>query len=174
MSIFKRRSILRRSVVSGSFLLVLAAGALFGCSKEPYGVNSAAVGTAAKEAKTETAKADETKTLAGDPVAGKVIYSKYCHFCHGSKAMGDGPVGIAIKPRPADLIHDKSRVLKSDAQLFYSISEGIRRPGGEEMVMPRWKDVLTEKQRWDVLAYIRQLEKEYGGKDSPEKEGASR
>ena len=76
--------------------------------------------------------------------------------------MGDGPIGIAITPRPADLIHDKSRLAKTDEQLFYSITEGIRRKtGGEEMAMPRWKDILTEKQRWDVLSHIRQLEKEY-------------
>lgn len=102
---------------------------------------------------------------AGDSAHGKAIYEKYCHFCHGPKGHGDGPIGIAITPKPVDFTTDK-RMLKTDKQLFSSISNGIRREkGGKEMAMPRWKDILSENDIRDVLAYVRQLERE-GKKDS--------
>jgi len=96
----------------------------------------------------------------GDPVAGKAIYERYCHYCHGRKGYGDGPVGTAITPHPADFIHDTKRMRKSDEKLFKSISEGVQRKiGGDAMAMPRWATILSEKQRWDVLAYVRELER---------------
>ncbi len=102
---------------------------------------------------------------AGDSANGEAIYEKYCHFCHGPKGRGDGPIGIAITPKPVDFTTDK-RMLKTDKELFSSISNGIRREnGGKEMAMPRWKDILSEKDIRDVLAYVRQLERE-GKKDS--------
>ncbi|MBI5491785.1 MAG: cytochrome c [Deltaproteobacteria bacterium] len=98
---------------------------------------------------------------AGDPAVGKEIYFKFCHYCHGQKGMGDGPVGIAISPHPADFVNDTKRMAKTDRELFFSITEGIHRDiGGEAMKMPRWQDILTDKERWDVLAFIRQLERE--------------
>ncbi|MBI5328562.1 MAG: cytochrome c [Deltaproteobacteria bacterium] len=105
------------------------------------------------------AQAKETAaTKRGDPERGKAIYEKYCFYCHGRTGKGDGAVSIAISPHPADFISDKKRMAKSDAELFKSISEGIYRDtGGEEMAMPRWKDILTEQERWDVLMYIREL-----------------
>ncbi len=96
----------------------------------------------------------------GDPVAGKAVYERYCHYCHGRKGYGDGPVGTAITPHPADFVHDTKRMRKSDEKLFKSISDGIQRKiGGEAMAMPRWANILSEKQRWDVLAYVRELER---------------
>lgn len=101
----------------------------------------------------------------GDSVHGKALYEKYCHYCHGPKGHGDGPIGIAITPKPIDFTTDK-RMLKNDKQLFSSISNGIRREkGGKEMAMPRWKGILSENDIWDVLAYVRELQRE-GRKDS--------
>lgn len=96
----------------------------------------------------------------GDLAAGKKIYEEYCHFCHGMKGYGDGPVGIAISPHPADFIHDDKRMSQSDEKLFESITYGIQKEmGGEEMAMPRWKEILSAQERWDVLAYVRELER---------------
>jgi len=96
----------------------------------------------------------------GDTRAGKVIYDRHCHYCHGRKGYGDGPVGTAITPHPADFVHDSKRMRKSDGKLFKSIRDGVQRKiGGEAMAMPRWANILTEDDIWDVLAYIRELEK---------------
>ncbi|HAO94119.1 MAG: hypothetical protein A2X93_02115 [Deltaproteobacteria bacterium GWC2_56_8] len=112
------------------------------------------------------AAALDMQAVAGEAAAGKDIYFRYCHFCHGQKGMGDGPVGIALSPHPADFVNDAKRMSKTDAELFKSITEGIHKEvGGESMSMPRWQEILSEKERWDVLAFIRQLERE--GKAAP-------
>ena len=96
----------------------------------------------------------------GDAAAGKVIYERHCHYCHGQKGYGDGPIGTAITPHPADFVHDSKRMARSDEKLFKSISEGKQKDiGGEAMAMPRWAHILSEADIWDVLAYVRELEK---------------
>lgn len=132
--------------------LALGAAFLWGCSGGEQKSASAPPGPA------ETAAAVQ---LTGKWENGKVIYERYCHFCHGVKGYGDGPVGIAITPHPADFVNDDKRMSKTDAELFKSITEGVHRAiGGEEMAMPRWQDILSPQERWDVLAYIRHLHSE--------------
>lgn len=107
----------------------------------------------------ETTKA--TGLSGGDAAAGKAIYERHCHYCHGQKGYGDGPVGTAITPHPADFVHDSKRMRKSDEKLFKSISEGVQRKiGGEAMAMPRWAHILSKKDISDVLAYVRELERQ--------------
>ncbi|MFQ5428373.1 MAG: c-type cytochrome [Thermodesulfobacteriota bacterium] len=97
----------------------------------------------------------------GDASAGKVIYERHCHYCHGQKGLGDGPVGTAITPHPADFVHDSKRMARSDKELFKSISQGKQKKiGGEAMSMPRWAHILSEEDIWDVLAYVRELERQ--------------
>lgn len=142
----------RRAVMSVAALI--AAAALIGCSGEKDAATAPKAPAAAPPA-----AAQEIRP--GDPVAGKEIYLKHCHYCHGRTGRGEGPVGIAISPHPADFIGDRKRMAKTDLELFESITKGIYKEiGGEEMAMPRWQDILTEQERWDVLAYVRQLERE--------------
>jgi len=109
------------------------------------------------EVKTSQEKA-EAKAKLGDPEKGKVVYEKYCFYCHGREGRGDGAIGIAVTPHPADFVGDKRKMAKSDDELMKSISEGIRREvGSEEMAMPRWKDILSEEDMWNALAYAREL-----------------
>lgn len=98
--------------------------------------------------------------IPGNVEAGKKVYEKHCHFCHGRGGRGDGPVGIAVTPHPADFIGDKKRMKKSDQELLDSITNGVTKElGGDEMAMPAWKGILTPTERRDVLAYIRYLSK---------------
>lgn len=138
-----------RAALAAAFLL---SGALYGCTgekgQEPTKGASGSVQGAGKPAE-------------ADLVKGKEIYEQYCHFCHGYKGYGDGPVGIALSPHPANFVEDAKRMGKTDEELFKSITEGIHRDiGGEAMSMPRWQEVLTDHERWNVLWYIRHLEKE--------------
>ena len=97
----------------------------------------------------------------GDTVKGKLVYEEHCHFCHGRQGRGDGPVGIAVSPHPANFVSDRKRMNKTDEELFESVTEGITKElGGDEMAMPAWKSVLTAKERWDAIAYIRKLSRE--------------
>jgi mono/diheme cytochrome c family protein len=86
------------------------------------------------------------------------VYDKYCFYCHGREGRGDGAIGIAVSPHPADFVGDERKMAKSDDELIKSISEGIKRDiGSEEMAMPRWKDILSEEDMWNALAYVREL-----------------
>lgn len=130
-------------------------GALYGCS--------GGKGQDAQTAGTTGVKAVEVKGKPAqfDLANGKQVYEKYCHFCHGYKGYGDGPVGIALSPHPANFVEDAKRMAKTDEELYKSITEGIHRDiGGEAMSMPRWQEVLTDAERWNVLGYIRHLSKE--------------
>lgn len=81
--------------------------------------------------------------------AGARIYQTDCAVCHGDTGRGDGPGGIRLVPRPADLrVHMAAG--HTDGQLFYWVTYGVSGTG-----MPAWQDGLTEQQRWDAINYIR-------------------
>lgn len=135
-------------------VLLPASTAIYGCSPGDGKKEAAAPGT-------RPAATQGVTAASADAAVGKEIYFRYCHFCHGQKGQGDGPVGIALTPHPADFVADTKRMSKTDAELYKSITEGIHKEiGGEAMSMPRWADILSEKERWSVLAFIRQLERE--------------
>ena len=83
---------------------------------------------------------------------GQEIYSENCEICHGVSGMGDGPDGAQLSPGPAPI--RISGQMLSDEYLFWRISEG-----GEvfDTAMPTWKRILDERQRWDVINYVRAL-----------------
>jgi DMSO reductase family type II enzyme heme b subunit len=91
----------------------------------------------------------------GDVASGKLVYERKCLLCHGEKGDGKGPVASEINPAPRDFtrgvykIRTTASKVPSDQDLFKVITDGM--PG---TTMPAWK-VLPEKQRWDVVAYIK-------------------
>jgi copper transport protein len=84
--------------------------------------------------------------------AGKVVYLKNCARCHGVSGKGDGPDGLPLNPRPADLTKHGVPGVHTDAQLFDWITNGL--PGTR---MPAWKDKLSDTDRWNLVNYIRYL-----------------
>lgn len=82
---------------------------------------------------------------------GKIIYEQRCAVCHGPQGRGDGPEAPFLSPRPGNLVSAGTSV-KSDADLLAVIANGKPRTA-----MPAWKDLLSEEQQRDVLAYIRTL-----------------
>jgi mono/diheme cytochrome c family protein len=73
-----------------------------------------------------------------------------CVPCHGASGKGDGPAAAALPTKPADWTSAKVQA-ETDGELFWKISNG-RGP------MPPWKS-LPEKDRWEVVNYIRTLKK---------------
>lgn len=140
-----------------SLLVSLASG----CGKDT--TDSAAQTEATRDQSATHQKVGES--IAGekpDIVAGKIVYEKHCHYCHGKKGRGKGAVSIAIEPNPADFISDKKRMAVTDEALYKSLSHGISKESGGQklekaMAMPPFMGVLTPKERWDVIAYIREL-----------------
>jgi len=88
----------------------------------------------------------EAGAATGDAKAGKAIYQKHCAACHGRMGKGIGAL--------PDLSDPRTLADRSDETLFNKITKG-----GQGSGMPAWGSVLSEQQRWDVLAFIKTLAK---------------
>jgi mono/diheme cytochrome c family protein len=92
---------------------------------------------------------------AGDASAGKAVYQLKCVGCHGEKGDGKGPAAELLVPQPRDFtsgiykIRTTAGKAPSDQDLFRIITDGM--PGTS---MPSWA-VLPEKERWNLVAYIK-------------------
>jgi mono/diheme cytochrome c family protein len=86
-------------------------------------------------------------------IRGKHLYDNYCAVCHGSTGAGDGPI-IPKYPNPPSYKSDASRSIP-DGQYFHIITLGRNN-------MPSHAAQLSEKERWEVILHIRQLQR--GGK----------
>ncbi|HJQ65054.1 MAG TPA: cytochrome c, partial [Gemmatimonadales bacterium] len=97
------------------------------------------------------------RLAAQDTTAGKVVYVKWCAGCHGDAGAGDGPAASYMLPRPRDFTgaifkirSTASGQLPTDADMERAIDEGL--PG---TAMPEWKTRLSDRERRDVIAYIK-------------------
>ena len=79
---------------------------------------------------------------------GKRLYEQYCRFCHGEQGKGKA---FDVTPPPADLTSPAVQQ-KSDFDLTQIIH------GGEQgTAMGAWKWALSDKDKQNVLQYIRSL-----------------
>jgi mono/diheme cytochrome c family protein len=84
---------------------------------------------------------------------GQEIFRVNCSFCHGSEALGPdtGSVGEKLLAQPPNLTTGAPSH-RSSGQLF-----GLVSLGGTTQTrfgMPRFRSLLTEKQRWLVVDYL--------------------
>lgn len=82
---------------------------------------------------------------------GEGIYTKNCASCHGEP--GKGNVMKTLSPVPPDLSSQRTNNL-TDGELFYILNTG-------RGVMPSFKSILSENDRWKVIGYIRSFHKGY-------------
>lgn len=82
---------------------------------------------------------------------GEALYNKNCLSCHGN--LGKGNSLKSLNPVPPDLSSAKSQEL-TDGELFYILTTG-------RMIMPSFKNVLSEDERWRVISFIRSSNKNY-------------
>src|SRR5688572_19461161 len=91
----------------------------------------------------------------GDANAGKAVYELKCLLCHGEKGDGKGAAAELVLPKPRDFtswlykIRTTVNRTPTDQDIFRIVTEGM--PGTS---MPGWA-VLPEKDRWNVVAYIK-------------------
>ncbi|HEB78156.1 MAG TPA: cytochrome c [Methylothermaceae bacterium] len=88
---------------------------------------------------------------------GESIYRQHCQSCHGPGGRGDGPLAADLPHPPADLTHHFHLAPgKGDGYLFWRVSEGgmVEPFRSQGSMMPAFKTILTENERWAVLAYI--------------------
>ena len=100
----------------------------------------------------EEAQANPIPLSPESVAAGKAIYDFNCALCHGETGKGDGALGMALNPRPADLTLHAVPGVHTDAQLFEWISNGF--PGSQ---MPPFKTTLSDTDRWNLVNFIRTL-----------------
>ena len=95
--------------------------------------------------------------VAGEvPIRGQELYQNKCAVCHGVEGKGDGPAAYLLFPKPRDLTGGRFKIrstmtLPTDDDLFRVITDGIAGTS-----MPAWA-VLTEQDRWALVAYVKSL-----------------
>jgi mono/diheme cytochrome c family protein len=82
--------------------------------------------------------------------SGKRLYETYCVVCHGASGAGDGPV-IPKYPNPPNF-RSKQCLKLRDGDLFHTITLGRKK-------MPSHAAQLAWNERWQVIRYIRTLQK---------------
>jgi cbb3-type cytochrome oxidase cytochrome c subunit len=86
--------------------------------------------------------------------AGRGIYTQNCAVCHGLEGLGNGPNAITLEKKPANFSRPFYKQYP-DEFWFYRLTEGV---AGTRM--PRFGEVLSEEQRWYLVAYLKTLPKD--------------
>ncbi len=84
---------------------------------------------------------------------GAALYPQHCAVCHGVEGHGDGPAAKTLPMPPADLTA-AHLWMHSDGELIWWLSHGIEAPEGG-MAMPGFAGVLSERDLWDLIDFIR-------------------
>jgi mono/diheme cytochrome c family protein len=93
---------------------------------------------------------DPVGTSDSSVARGERKFKKTCIPCHGPTLAGDGPVAPLFMP-PPDLLAEATRQRK-DGYIYSYI-----RHGGA--VMPSYGAQVTDAEAWDLIHYIRHLQK---------------
>jgi mono/diheme cytochrome c family protein len=92
------------------------------------------------------------KATADSIAAGQVAYGKYCKFCHGDDAKGEGK--LAPKDtHPPNLIDATWDHGSTDGEIFTNIKDGI----GPKFDMKPMKAKMMDPDIWNVVNYLRSL-----------------
>jgi len=86
----------------------------------------------------------------GDKEAGRLLYGSRCWPCHGPTGRGNGPAATALKPPPSDFTDPDRVVARTGSRLYRVLTTGV--PG--TAMAPQ---DLTEKEKFDLIAYLRSL-----------------
>lgn len=82
---------------------------------------------------------------------GATTFAKTCTPCHGKDGRGNGPVSQLVPPAP-DLRYI-TICRRTDGFIYGTLTAGGR-------AMPSMREGLSSKQRWDLVSYVRQLQKQ--------------
>jgi len=81
---------------------------------------------------------------------GETAYNKNCQSCHGIPGKDNW---AKLTPPPGDLAKDNVKN-QTDGEIFYKITAG-------KTPMPEFRNILSEEERWQVVAYIRSFHAGY-------------
>jgi mono/diheme cytochrome c family protein len=102
-------------------------------------------------------EADARSVARGEP-----LYLQNCAPCHGASGEGNGPLAKEFDPPPTNLVASGIHVSTRGLELVISTPHYSSRLVEERVTtgnreMPAWKEVLTQQQIDDVVAYVRNL-----------------
>jgi mono/diheme cytochrome c family protein len=83
---------------------------------------------------------------------GSEAYAKHCKSCHGVNGDGNGERADQLSAMPSDFTDVREMNRATNGELYWKITHG-RRP------MPAFRYKLTDKQRWELVDYIRTFAK---------------
>lgn len=106
----------------------------------------------------------------GSPQAGRELYLTHCQQCHGPDGKGDGSASVYLMRRPRNFTDGIYKIKTSppewliprDEDIFGVIGDGMSTSG-----MPPFKHLLSEEERWNLVAYLKTLSDAFKGEDSP-------
>jgi mono/diheme cytochrome c family protein len=84
--------------------------------------------------------------------AGETAYGKYCKFCHGPEAKGNG----ALAPKgtmPPDLTDAKWEHGSTDGEIFTNIKDGI----GPKFDMKPMGAKIMDPDIWNIVNFLRSI-----------------
>jgi mono/diheme cytochrome c family protein len=83
---------------------------------------------------------------------GQKLYNLNCVPCHGQAGKGEGPMSKALNVHAGNFT-DRARMSKqSDGEIYWKTAKG-------KTPMPVFEQKLSEKELWDVVAYVRTFAK---------------
>lgn len=83
---------------------------------------------------------------------GRALFENHCTTCHGLNGSGQGPAAHGITTFPRQLWVWNNADASADGYLYWFITNGRNE-------MPPWGVILSENDRWDMINYIKTLEK---------------
>jgi len=84
--------------------------------------------------------------------AGAAAYKKYCAFCHGTAAKGDGPLAPKDSD-PPDLTDATWAHGSTDGEIFTVMANGT----GPNSKMIAFKGKIPDQDMWHIINYLRSL-----------------
>ena len=134
----KRQLIIISSLVIGCFLM-LSMVAIKSNLQDPWKVPS----------KYEKMENPYAKTTDAERI-GRILYSKHCKSCHGSKGKGDGKKAASLDTPVGDFTESSFKA-QSDGSLYYKSFIGRDE-------MPSFKKKITdEEEKWLLINHVKGL-----------------
>ena len=133
------------------------AGTIARGEEMPFHVAKDKVGDTANYVASKQVKSPVDSMSKSDLVEAERLYLINCGICHGQKLDGNGPLykgGDGPYPaKPATLVGDAKIEAMPVGQMFYSVTYG-------KNLMGSYASQLNRKQRWQIIAYIKQKQAE--------------
>lgn len=90
------------------------------------------------------------------------LYKVNCQMCHGDKGLGNGPVAGYWRqagpdkagPPPTSFKSDRVRG-ETDGDIFYALTKGYGKVINGQKNQPPFEHLLSERERWLLVAQVR-------------------